>query len=67
MSERKPKHNVGTDTEKTPYKDSISEQYDKMMSGFSNQKWEKRGDFYEQFSLYDTSMYDTSTSSNVII
>jgi hypothetical protein len=52
-------------------KKNIEKQYDKIMRGFSydfpNQKWEKEGDFYKQFSLYDTNKYDTSTSYSVII
>lgn len=28
-------------------------------------EWEKQGDNYKQYSLYDTSLYKTSTSSSI--
>lgn len=51
---------------------SLEDMYKKMMSTlpFLNldfSKWEKTGDRYKQFSIYDTSKYETMSSSNTII
>ncbi len=51
---------------------SLEDMYKKMMSTLSSanydfSKWEKTGDRYKQFSIYDTSKYETMTSSNTII
>lgn len=35
------------------------------MANFS--KWEKIGDVYKQFSIYDSRKYDTMSSTNIII
>lgn len=51
---------------------SLEDMYKKMMctqtsinSNFS--KWEKVGDVYKQYSIYDTSKYETKLSSSTII
>lgn len=51
---------------------SLEDMYKKMMctltstnSDFS--KWEKIGDIYKQYSIYDTSKYETILSSSTII
>lgn len=36
-------------------------------TNFDFSKWEKTGDVYKQFSIYDTSKYETISSSNIII
>ncbi len=46
--------------------------YKKMMSTLSSanydySKWEKVGDVYKQFSIYDTSKYESMSSSNIIL
>ena len=51
---------------------SLEDVYKKMMSTLSSSnldfsKWEKTGDVYKQFSIYDTSKYETISSSNIII
>lgn len=51
---------------------SLEEMYKKMIctlpstnSDFS--KWEKTGDVYKQYSIYDTSKYETILSSSTIV
>ena len=51
---------------------SLEDMYKKMMSilpslNLDFSKWEKTGDMYKQFSIYDTSKYETMSSSNTII
>ena len=51
---------------------SLEDMYKKMMgtlssTNFDFSKWEKTGDVYKQFSIYDTSKYETMSSSNTII
>lgn len=51
---------------------SLEDMYKKMMSTLPSfnldfSKWEKTGDVYKQFSIYDTSKYETMSSSNTII
>lgn len=51
---------------------SLEDVYKKMMgalsfTNFDFSKWEKTGDVYKQFSIYDTSKYETISSSNIII
>lgn len=51
---------------------SLEDMYKKMMSTLPSlnldfSKWEKTGDMYKQFSIYDTSKYETLSSSNTII
>lgn len=51
---------------------SLEDMYKKMMgtlssTNFDFSKWEKTGDVYKQFSIYDTSKYETISSSNIII
>lgn len=51
---------------------SLEDMYKKMMgtlssTNFDFSKWEKIGDVYKQFSIYDTSKYETISSSNIII
>lgn len=51
---------------------SLEDMYKKMMRTLSSasqdfSKWEKVGDVYKQFSIYDTSKYESMSSSNVIL
>lgn len=51
---------------------SLEDIYNKMMHTQSSvnydfSKWEKTGDVYRQFSIYDTSKYETILSSSTII
>ena len=51
---------------------SLEDMYKKMMSTLSSanydySKWEKVGDVYKQFSIYDTSKYESMSSSNIIL
>ena len=51
---------------------SLEEVYKKMMStlfsaNYDYSKWEKVGDVYKQFSIYDTSKYESMSSSNIIL
>lgn len=51
---------------------SLVDVYKKMMSTLPSSnldfsKWEKTGDVYKQFSIYDTSKYETISSSNILI
>ena len=51
---------------------SLEDMYKKMMgtlssTNFDFSRWEKTGDVYKQFSIYDTSKYETISSSNIII
>lgn len=51
---------------------SLEDMYKKMMNTLPSlsldfSKWEKTGDMYKQFSIYDTSKYETMSSSNTII
>lgn len=51
---------------------SLEDMYKKMMHTKSSvnydfSKWEKTGDVYKQFSIYDTSKYETILSSSTII
>lgn len=53
-------------------KNSLEDMYKKMISTLPSlnldfSKWEKTGDVYKQFSIYDTSKYETMSSSNTII
>ena len=50
----------------------LEDMYNKMMHTQSSinydfSKWEKTGDVYKQFSIYDTSKYETILSSSTII
>ena len=50
---------------------SLEDMYKKMMGTLSSSnldfsKWEKIGDVYKQFSIYDTSKFETISSSNII-
>ena len=50
---------------------SLEDMYKKMMSTLPSpnldfSKWEMTGDVYKQFSIYDTSKYETMSSSNTI-
>lgn len=51
---------------------SLEDVHKKMMSTLSSvnydyYKWEKVGDVYKQFSIYDTSKYESMSSSNIIL
>lgn len=51
---------------------SLEDMYKKMMSTLPSlnhdfSKWEKTGDVYKQFSIYDTSKYETMASANTVI
>ena len=51
---------------------SLEDMYKKMMSALSSanydySKWEKVGDVYKQFSIYDTSKYESISSSSIIL
>lgn len=51
---------------------SLEDMYKNMMSTLSSanydySKWEKVGDVYKQFSIYDTSKYESMSSSNIIL
>lgn len=51
---------------------TLEDKYKIMMGTFPSlnnrnfSKWEKTGDVYKQFSIYDTSKYETMSSSNTI-
>ena len=50
----------------------LEDMYKKMMSALSSanydySKWEKTGDVYKQFSIYDTSKYESISSSSIIL
>ena len=36
-------------------------------ANYDYSKWEKVGDVYKQFSIYDTSKYESMSSSNIIL
>ena len=36
-------------------------------ANYDYSKWEKVGDVYKQFSIYDTSKYESISSSNIIL
>ena len=60
MNDSKDKNNI-----------SLEDVYKKMMGTLSSSnldfsKWEKIGDVYKQFSIYDTSKFETISSSNII-
>lgn len=51
---------------------SLEDMYEEMMHTQSSinydfSKWEKTGDVYKQFSIYDTSKYETTLSASTII
>lgn len=51
---------------------SLEDMYNEMMSLLSSKsydfsKWEKEGDLYRQFSIYDTSQYESKLSSSIIL
>lgn len=51
---------------------SLEEMYKKIMSTSSSTNsvffhWEKTGDVYKQYSIYDTSKYETMLSSSTVI
>ena len=51
---------------------SLEDMYKKMMCTLNStkpdfSKWEKNGDVYKQYSIYDTSKYETILSSSTII
>lgn len=51
---------------------SLEDMYKKMMGTLSSinhdfSKWEKVGDVYKQFSIYDTSKYESKSSSSIIL
>ncbi len=51
---------------------SLEEMYEKMMNTLPPQildfsRWEKVGEMYKQYSIYDTSKYETKLSSSIII
>lgn len=51
---------------------SLEDVCKKMMStlpsaNYDYSKWEKVGDVYKQFSIYDTSKYESMSSSNIIL
>ena len=51
---------------------SLEDMYNEVMSILSSKsydfsKWEKEGDLYRQFSIYDTSQYESKLSSSVIL
>lgn len=52
---------------------ALEQQYDEIMKNTSlktlpesSGTWEKTGDIYKKFSLYDTSGYSTSTESSLV-
>ena len=51
---------------------SLEDMYKKMMSTLSSthnsfSTWEKTGEVYKQFSIYDTSKYESSSCSSIIL
>lgn len=51
---------------------SLEDVYHSLMKNAQNNiltfsQWEKTGDVYKQYSIYDTSKYETMLSSNTII
>lgn len=49
---------------------SLEQQYNELMGGatlnsITNDIWEKKGDVYKLFNLYDADKYDTIQSSNI--
>lgn len=51
---------------------SLEDMYKKMMHtqfsvNYDFSKWEKTGDVYKQYSIYDASKYETMLSSSTII
>ncbi len=51
---------------------SLEDMYKKMMCTLTSTnsdftKWEKNGDVYKQYSIYDTSKYETILSSSTVI
>ena len=51
---------------------SLEDMYNEMTSLLSSKsydfsKWEKEGDLYRQFSIYDTSQYESKLSSSIIL
>jgi hypothetical protein len=51
---------------------SLEDMYKIMMGTLSSanqdfSKWEKVGDVYKQFTIYDTSKYESISSSNIIL
>lgn len=51
---------------------SLEEMYEKMMNTLPPQildfsRWEKVGEMYKQYSIYDASKYETKLSSSIII
>jgi len=50
---------------------SLEDEHKKMMGALSStnhtfSKWEKVGDVYKRFSIYDTSKYESKTSASII-
>lgn len=51
----------------------LEKQYDSIMTGVSSDflekysEWEKQGDNYRKFSLYESNKYETTTSSSINI
>ena len=58
--------------EKNRTEDNLQNQYDSIMRGVPSVsldeyfKWEKQGDNFKKFSLYDTSKYETSVSPYIV-
>lgn len=57
--------------EENDKKSSLEDMYKKMMCTQTSinhnfSKWEKVGDVYKQYSIYDTSKYETKLSSSTI-
>lgn len=53
---------------------NLEEMYRNMMESMSTHTqntdfstWEKSGDMYKQYSIYDTSKYDTMLSSDIVV
>lgn len=51
---------------------SLEDMYKKMMYTLTStnpdfSKWEKIGDVYKQYSIYDTSKYESKSSSSIIL
>jgi len=50
---------------------TLEEMYNKMMESvdhkqFTHSSWEKTGDIYKQYSIYETTKYDTKLSSSIL-
>lgn len=62
---------MSKDIETTKQDTLLLEQYANFMRNIPAEfiekysEWEKQGDNYKQYSLYDTSLYETSTSSSI--